>query len=122
MTKKWFAIFSLVFLLFAACGDDGDGGETTVQDEEQDAVSDDCRPGEEIETDSGLKYTDDQCGEGDEAVAGTVVSVHYVGRLENGKKFDSSRDRGQPFAFALGAGQVIPGWDEGVAGMRVGGI
>jgi FKBP-type peptidyl-prolyl cis-trans isomerase len=59
-------------------------------------------------------------GDGAEAKAGTSVSVHYVGTLTDGKKFDSSRDRGQPFNFKLGAGQVIKGWDQGVAGMRVG--
>ena len=60
-------------------------------------------------------------GTGKEAVAGKSVKVHYTGTLENGKKFDSSHDRGQPFAFRLGAGQVIKGWDQGVAGMKVGG-
>jgi peptidylprolyl isomerase len=59
-------------------------------------------------------------GSGQEVKAGDVVSVHYVGTLENGQKFDSSIDRGQPFEFTLGAGQVIRGWDVGVAGMKVG--
>ena len=59
-------------------------------------------------------------GAGAEARAGNTVSVHYVGTLTDGKKFDSSRDRGSPFTFKLGAGQVIKGWDQGVAGMRVG--
>ena len=64
---------------------------------------------------------DVKVGDGAEAKAGDVVSVHYVGTLTNGKKFDSSRDRGQPFSFTLGRGQVIRGWDVGVAGMKVGG-
>jgi peptidylprolyl isomerase len=72
-------------------------------------------------TPSGLQYRDDAVGEGREAKAGDTVSVHYTGTLQNGSKFDSSRDRGQPFQFPLGAGRVIRGWDEGVAGMRVGG-
>jgi len=72
-------------------------------------------------TPSGLQYRDDKVGDGQEAKAGDHVSVHYTGTLTDGKKFDSSRDRGQPFQFALGAGQVIRGWDEGVAGMKVGG-
>lgn len=72
-------------------------------------------------TDSGLKYEDLQAGEGDVAEAGCKVSVHYTGWLTDGSKFDSSLDRNQPFQFNLGAGQVIKGWDEGVAGMQVGG-
>jgi len=72
-------------------------------------------------TPSGLQYRDDKVGDGQEAKAGHHVSVHYTGTLTDGKKFDSSRDRGQPFQFGLGAGQVIRGWDEGVAGMKVGG-
>ncbi len=70
---------------------------------------------------SGLAYEDLAAGDGDEAKAGDTVEVHYTGWLTNGTKFDSSRDRGQPFAFKLGAGRVIKGWDEGVAGMKVGG-
>ena len=75
----------------------------------------------EITTPSGLKYVDQVIGTGDLAVAGKTTTVHYTGRLENGKKFDSSIDRGQPFSFPLGAGRVIKGWDEGVQGMKVGG-
>jgi len=75
----------------------------------------------ETVTASGLKYIDQAVGAGDVAVAGKTVSVHYTGWLENGKKFDSSVDRGQPFSFPLGAGRVIKGWDEGVQGMKVGG-
>jgi FKBP-type peptidyl-prolyl cis-trans isomerase FkpA len=79
-------------------------------------------------TASGLQYDDTAPGTGEEASAGQRVSVHYTGWLHDpaaadgrGKKFDSSKDRGDPFRFALGAGQVIGGWDEGVQGMRVGG-
>ena len=70
---------------------------------------------------SGLKYVDIEVGEGPAAVSGKEVTVHYTGTFPNGKKFDSSRDRNEPFAFQLGAGHVIKGWDEGVAGMRIGG-
>ena len=72
-------------------------------------------------TPSGLRYQDITEGQGATAVADRTVSVHYTGWLPNGEKFDSSRDRNQPFSFTLGAGQVIAGWDEGVAGMKVGG-
>ena len=79
-----------------------------------------------VTTASGLQYVDIKVGNGEVAKAGEQVSVHYTGWLQNpdgskGKKFDSSKDRGQPFQFALGGGQVIKGWDEGVAGMKVGG-
>ena len=74
---------------------------------------------------SGLQYEDTVHGEGEVATSGHQVTVHYTGWLyqdgEQGAKFDSSKDRGDPFAFRLGAGQVIQGWDEGVAGMKVGG-
>ena len=76
-------------------------------------------------TETGLQYEDTTVGSGAEAAAGQHVSVHYTGWLYKdgvkGTKFDSSKDRGDPFSFALGAGQVIRGWDEGVQGMRVGG-
>ena len=65
---------------------------------------------------------DTKVGTGDEAVTGKSVSVHYTGWLTDGTKFDSSKDRKEPFSFQLGAGQVIKGWDQGVAGMKVGGI
>lgn len=70
---------------------------------------------------NGLQYIELHPGTGDEAKAGQKVSVHYTGWLTNGEKFDSSRDRGSPFQFGLGGGQVIRGWDEGVQGMKVGG-
>src|SRR5262249_22110072 len=72
-----------------------------------------------ITTKSGLKYVDQKAGTGDEAKSGNTVDVHYTGWLKDGTKFDSSVDRGKPFSFKLGAGQVIKGWDEGVAGMKV---
>ncbi len=78
-----------------------------------------------ITSDSGLQYDDTTTGDGDLAVAGQYVSVHYTGWLwengEKGEKFDSSLDRNDPFEFGLGQGMVIKGWDEGVQGMKVGG-
>jgi FKBP-type peptidyl-prolyl cis-trans isomerase FkpA len=78
-----------------------------------------------ITTPSGLQYEDTAPGTGAEARAGQHVRVHYTGWVYNGgqqgAKFDSSRDRGDPFEFALGSGMVIKGWDEGVAGMKIGG-
>ena len=80
---------------------------------------------ETITTPSGVQYRDEVVGTGPEPKAGQKVSVHYTGWLDDGgkpgKKFDSSRDRGTPFSFTLGAGQVIAGWDTGVATMKVGG-
>jgi FKBP-type peptidyl-prolyl cis-trans isomerase FkpA len=77
-------------------------------------------------TNSGLQYEDTVVGDGPEATAGKYVTVHYTGWLRNddgsaGAKFDSSKDRNDPFQFPLGAGNVIKGWDEGVQGMKVGG-
>ena len=72
-------------------------------------------------TASGLQFEELVVGSGNAATAGQKVSVHYTGWLTNGTKFDSSKDRGEPFIFPLGKGHVIRGWDEGVAGMKVGG-
>lgn len=73
------------------------------------------------ETESGLKYIDVEVGTGATPQSGQTVVVHYTGTLENGTKFDSSRDRNSPFSFKIGTGQVIRGWDEGLSTMRVGG-
>ena len=76
---------------------------------------------ETVTTPSGLQYVDEKVGDGAAPQKGKRVSVHYTGTLTDGKKFDSSRDRGQPFKFVIGVGQVIAGWDEGVLSMKVGG-
>jgi FKBP-type peptidyl-prolyl cis-trans isomerase FkpA len=73
-------------------------------------------------TASGLKIEDVSVGSGDTAAKGQAVTVHYTGWLTDGTKFDSSKDRGDPFVFPLGGRRVIAGWDEGVQGMRVGGV
>jgi FKBP-type peptidyl-prolyl cis-trans isomerase FkpA len=75
-----------------------------------------------ITTASGLQYEEVRVGTGATARSGQDVVVHYTGWLTDGRKFDSSRDRGDPFTFCLGAGQVIAGWDEGVEGVQVGGM
>ncbi len=74
-----------------------------------------------VTTESGLQYIDITEGEGDSPSSGQTVTVHYTGTLTDGKQFDSSRDRGSPFSFKIGVGQVIKGWDEGVSSMKVGG-
>lgn len=72
-------------------------------------------------TPSGVRYVDLQLGQGDEAQLGKIVEVHYTGWLQDGTRFDSSRDREHPFTFRLGTGDAIKGWDEGLLGMKVGG-
>lgn len=78
-------------------------------------------PGVEVTTASGLRYVDEVVGTGASPKSGQNVTVHYTGTLENGTKFDSSVDRGQPYTFPIGRGEVIKGWDEGVMTMKVGG-
>ncbi len=78
-------------------------------------------PASEVTSPSGLKYTDLTVGTGAQPQSGQTVTVHYTGWLTDGTKFDSSKDRNQPFSFVLGQGQVIKGWDEGLSTMRVGG-
>ena len=89
------------------------------------AQNDNSKPskvdGEATKTASGLEYWELKAGTGETATKGQMVRVHYTGWLTDGKKFDSSVDRGEPFSFSLGAGEVIKGWDEGVAAMKVGG-
>lgn len=100
---KRFGLFALLIMGFAVGRVEAGGAEKTIT------------------TPSGLKYVDIVEGKGEKAMSGKVVTVHYTGWLEDGKKFDSSKDRNEPFQFTLGAGEVIRGWDEGVAGMKVGG-
>jgi FKBP-type peptidyl-prolyl cis-trans isomerase len=95
-----------------ACLPDPSRGQDKPKDKQEPKV---------VTTKSGLKYIDEKEGTGTEAKAGKSVDVHYTGWLKDGTKFDSSKDRGQPFSFQLGAGMVIKGWDEGVAGMKEGG-
>lgn len=85
------------------------------------AMSSAMAAGEIIETDSGLKYEVIEEGTGATPSTGDTVVVHYTGTLEDGTKFDSSKDRGVPFEFIIGKGQVIKGWDEGLSTMKVGG-
>jgi FKBP-type peptidyl-prolyl cis-trans isomerase len=107
---------ALFAFILSACGGSGD-------------AKGDASPGGDLAADSaaltrtasGLRYQDVSVGNGAEARPGQVAVVHYTGWLTDGTKFDSSRDRGEPFSFPVGGGQVIAGWDEGVAGMKVGG-
>lgn len=104
-------VIGLLLLAIAACApaaSTGSAGGTPAAPKEQ-------------TTPSGLKYIDETVGTGPSPQAGQTAVVHYTGWLLDGKKFDSSKDRGQPFEFPLGQGRVIKGWDEGVATMKVGG-
>ena len=84
-------------------------------------MNEDAMAHNEVTTESGLKYVDIVEGNGEFPLVGDKVKVHYTGTLEDGTKFDSSRDRDRPFEFTIGVGRVIKGWDEGVASMKVGG-
>lgn len=120
-------VLGLLVLGLVACnGDDGEtpaanGGQTPVQTGGDMTQGPPPVSGETVTTDSGLQYIDIEEGTGETPQAGQTVVVHYTGWLTDGTKFDSSVDRGTPFNFVLGAGQVIPGWDEGLATMKVGG-
>ena len=124
MLKKMAIVLAGLALLATACGDPDAadtevGGQPTAEASAEAPAPADCEKGT-VETDSGLKYEEIECGSGEEAVRGSAVAVHYTGTLEDGTEFDSSVG-GQPFQFQIGAGQVIQGWDEGIAGMHVGG-
>ncbi len=120
-----FVAVALVGLVLLACGDgDEDQAAPATSPAPTQAQVEGGPPpvsGEATVTESGLQIIDIEVGTGDEVQAGQTASVHYTGWLADGTKFDSSLDRGQPFAFPVGAGQVIAGWDEGVVGMKVGG-
>jgi FKBP-type peptidyl-prolyl cis-trans isomerase len=110
--KPKYLVFFALFVLLAAISSPAQNDSSSPTKVE----------GKGKSTSSGLQYWDLKQGTGATATSGKTVSVHYTGWLaKDGKKFDSSVDRGQPFMFQLGAGQVIKGWDEGVSGMKVGG-
>lgn len=137
--KKWFAlalsicVVAGVMLNNVMAGEKGPEKSDNKECKEHKADKADKKSGKQdaakpaaaagfVETATGLKYEDTAVGIGKKAKSGRAVSVHYTGTLyPGGEKFDSSLDRGQPFEFDLGAGQVISGWDEGVVGMREGG-
>lgn len=104
-------------ILTAACG-----GEAETERGEEMTEGPPPVEGDTVTTSSGLQYIVIEEGEGASPEPGQRARVHYTGWLTNGQKFDSSRDRGEPFVFPVGVGRVIPGWDEGVASMRVGGV
>lgn len=109
-----------LLLTLAACSGKTDDGGTTAVAQESGAADTFVMPANPQTTPSGLGYVIDQPGTGARPEAGQLVSVHYTGWLTDGTKFDSSRDRGEPFEFTLGQGEVIQGWDEGVADMQIG--
>lgn len=119
MDKRVFVIAGLITFVFSMC--------LVVHSEEKKGNTKEAKLMKKVNeeklvtTESGLKYLDLKVGDGPSPQKGQKVKVHYEGWLEDGKKFDSSRDRGEPFEFVLGVGQVIPGWDEGVDPMNVGG-
>jgi FKBP-type peptidyl-prolyl cis-trans isomerase FkpA len=109
----FYAFLAASLMLSLACNEsDANSQDKDKKDKKEEKV---------ITTKSGLKYVELKEGAGHEAKAGQIVEVHYTGWLKDGTKFDSSKDRNEPFKFPLGAGRVIKGWDEGVAGMKVGG-
>ncbi|GAB4145294.1 MAG: FKBP-type peptidyl-prolyl cis-trans isomerase [Patescibacteria group bacterium] len=94
--------------------------EQRMQEDNQ-TTQDTTQSGKTVKLPNGLEYTDTVEGTGDTVQTGDYISIHYVGTLEDGTKFDSSVDRNQPFETYIGVGQVIQGWDQGVVGMKVGG-
>jgi FKBP-type peptidyl-prolyl cis-trans isomerase len=131
-------LLGLLLLAMLACGNDSGEPESETSMEkktEQPQSAMQAKPGSRADTllatriddtdtmmtKTGLKYIDMKIGDGEAPKVGDMVEVHYTGWLEDGTKFDSSVDRGQPFNFPLGMRRVIPGWDQGVATMRVGG-
>ena len=111
------AIFMVLIALLGACGDDGGDGENepTAETPADAGAGGDCEEGI-VTTDSGLKYEEIECGDGETAGRGDTVSVKYRGTLEDGTEFDSGT-----YPFQIGAGMVIAGWEEGIQGMKVGG-
>ena len=119
VTKRWLVALLAVATLTAACHR---GKEPATTASSEGTKGGTAMEGNTGTTASGLQYVDVKPGTGASPQAGQTAVVHYTGWLADGKKFDSSRDRGKPFTFRVGQGQVIKGWDEGVATMKVGGV
>ncbi len=118
MSKK-ILLLLISSLLLTACTQQSSTDDKTANDSENNVIQQ--KEEDVMNQVTELLIEDLVVGEGKEATAGAMVSVHYTGTLTNGTKFDSSVDRGIPFEFNLGAGNVIAGWDQGVAGMKIGG-
>ena len=124
---KWALIPLTVVIALSGCeqkeSKDQAATSTSTENQAQFAISkkQEGEPMNQVTTPTGLQYVEEVVGNGNLAQPGQRVTVHYTGWLTDGTKFDSSVDRGQPFKFNLGAGEVIKGWDEGVSGMKVGG-
>lgn len=120
MKKYTFIVTVLIFTILSACTNQKN---LSKSEKEMKDIKDYLKENHlKVEpTQTGLYYIETVAGTGRQAQKGDVVSVHYSGRLLNGKKFDSSYDRNEPFEFTLGAGQVIKGWDEGIAYLKEGG-
>ncbi|SVA38467.1 uncharacterized protein METZ01_LOCUS91321, partial [marine metagenome] len=118
---KMYKYLSMILVIGLISCNKPSNKDKEIMEETQSTTISEPVVGEEITTESGLKYIDDVLGAGELPKAGDKVKVHYTGTLEDGTKFDSSRDRNKPFEFSLGLGQVIKGWDEGIATMKPGG-
>lgn len=121
--KQKLLIFPIILCTFLFFSCDSEKKETAQ--EESTALKQEIKtikiPDNAVTTESGLQYVDIKIGEGETPQKGQIVETHYTGWLLNGNKFDSSLDRNEPLKFELGVGRVIPGWDEGISTMRVGG-
>ncbi len=118
--RKLIPLLLIVGLIVVGCQSNESQPEGKTETPAAESVPD-AGMGQMVMTASGLNYQDMVVGDGEVAVVGKTAVVHYTGWLQDGTKFDSSLDRGKPFEFPLGQGRVIKGWDEGVAGMKVGG-
>jgi len=117
-TKLGLAALLTIALVTAACERGRESGSSSTASPKAEGTME----GKTETTASGLQYVDVKPGTGPSPQAGQMAVVHYTGWLADGKKFDSSRDRGDPFRFPLGGGKVIKGWDQGIAGMKVGAV
>jgi len=112
-------VFTLLALAVTLCGLASSSAVAQKDDKNKDKS--DVKEKQWVTTATGLKYQDEKVGNGATVRAGDQVEVHYTGTFKDGKKFDSSKDRNEPFTVPVGAGRVIKGWDEGLVGMKVGG-